>query len=55
MTDYYADFRQFAKRFLKVVGKALCSGSYRVTVHTVGARTHDTAQSPGAKFEIFIE
>ena len=40
MTDYYADFRQFAKRFLEVVGKALCNikfGGDKSRIQIIGA------------------
>ncbi len=40
---------------LKIVGKPLCGGSYRIDVHTVCAGTHDTAQTAGTEFEVTIE
>ena len=55
VTDSHRDLREILEAVVEVVGEALGCSAYGVDVHAVGAYAHDSAESAGAEFEVFIE
>ena len=43
MTNHNRNLRQIFKVLLQIIRKTLCSGTYRIDVHTVATYAHDTA------------
>ena len=55
MADDNRDLLAILEVLLQIVGKALCGHTDDINVHAVCTRTHNTAQSAGTKFQVFIE
>ena len=55
MPHCHGNLRHVGECFLEVVCKALGGSTHGVDVHTVGACTHDAAQTACAEFKVFVE
>ena len=55
VTNHYRNLRQIFEVLLQIVGKALCSSTYRIDIHAVATYSHDTTQTTRSKFKIFVE
>ena len=55
MTHDNADLSLFLESVVEVVGKTLCRRAHGVYVHSVGAGTHDAAETACSEFEVFVE
>ncbi len=55
MANDYRNLRQVLENLLQIVGKTLCGAAHGIDVHAVTTRTHDAAQSTGAKLKNLVE
>ena len=55
VTHYDGDLLFVLEAFVQIVRQSLGSRAYCIDVHTVAARTHDTAQTTCSEFQVFIK
>ena len=55
ITYHYRNLFFILEAFVQIVGKALCSCTYRVNIHTVSSCAHYTAQATRSELQILIK
>ena len=55
MPNNYSNVLLVGESLKEIVGKALCSHTNYILVHTVSSYTHNSAQTTSTEFQVLIE